>query len=321
MSETSVTQPTSRCPICSTSATLTPESRPDDVYFTVQCPRCGTFAISGQMEAVLQKRPLSGRPLANASGWMRQNPGMTLTIADDNQLRLLRTPTVAERGEFLLRHLAVKHPGAGLDIRINVLTVELLAITWSEAVNEVYFIAWEFLGKEKGYLSPDPGSTHTWGNMTSISPGGWSFLESLGANPSSELGFVAMSFVPELYGTYRDAISPAITAAGYKAIRADEHRHEGLVDAEIHALIRRSRFLVTDFTGQNNGVYYEAGFARGLGHRVFRICREDQAAAVHFDQNHYHVLRWTPDALPELARELRARIEEDLGRGPLARSS
>ena len=36
------------------------------------------------------------------------------------------------------------------------------------------------------------------------------------------------------------------------------------------AEIRRSRFVVADYTGQVNGVYFEAGFALGLGLRAPR---------------------------------------------------
>ena len=39
--------------------------------------------------------------------------------------------------------------------------------------------------------------------------------------------------------------------------------------------IRKSKFLIADFTGQRGGVYYEAGFAYGLGLPVIWTCRKD----------------------------------------------
>ena len=60
----------------------------------------------------------------------------------------------------------------------------------------------------------------------------------------------------------------AITDAGYKPLRIDNVEHTGKVDDRIIAEIRRSRFLVADFSCESGkprgGVYYEAGFAEGL---------------------------------------------------------
>ncbi len=36
------------------------------------------------------------------------------------------------------------------------------------------------------------------------------------------------------------------------------------------------RFMIADFTGHRGGVYFEAGFAHGLGIPVIWTCREDQ---------------------------------------------
>ena len=38
--------------------------------------------------------------------------------------------------------------------------------------------------------------------------------------------------------------------------------------------------------GARGGVYFEAGFALGLGKTVFLTCREDRTKAVHFDIDH-----------------------------------
>ncbi|MEO7867220.1 MAG: hypothetical protein ABIU54_06250, partial [Candidatus Eisenbacteria bacterium] len=167
---------------------------------------------------------------------------------------------------------------------------------------------------ERGFLRDESYATGS--NVVQITPKGWSYLEGAGATSESDTAFVAMSFDPSLALVYRAAIHRGIEDAGYLPIRADDHRHENLIDAEIHALIRRSRFVVADFTLQSNGVYYEAGFARGLGLRVFRLCRKADAKKVHFDQNHYHVLRWQPKYLAVLRRELQLRIEAEIGRGP-----
>src|SRR2546425_7151655 len=57
--------------------------------------------------------------------------------------------------------------------------------------------------------------------------------------------------------------------------------------------IRRSQFMIADFTKQRPGVYFEAGFAMGLGRPVVWTCREDDVASLHFDTRQYNHVLWT----------------------------
>jgi hypothetical protein len=80
------------------------------------------------------------------------------------------------------------------------------------------------------------------------------------------------------------------------------------------AEIRRSRFVVADYTQQKNGVYFEVGFALGLGLTVIPTCRADEVDQLHFDIRHLNTLAWTkPD---DLALKLSQRIRGVIGAGP-----
>ncbi len=141
-------------------------------------------------------------------------------------------------------------------------------------------------------------------------------------------GFVAMSFDPGLkHYVFELGIEPALEAAGYKAHRIDQKDFTGGVVDELMAEIRKSRFVVADFTackectddqpctGAPGGVYYEAGFAQGLDIPVFLTCRKSCAQAMHFDIDHINRLEWeTPE---DLRCKLRKRIEAVVGHGPL----
>jgi hypothetical protein len=84
---------------------------------------------------------------------------------------------------------------------------------------------------------------------------------------------------------------------------------------EIIAEIRRSRFVVADYTGHRGGVYYEAGFAAGRGLPVILTCRNSDMDKLHFDIRQYNCIDWhSPE---ELAKRLQVRIEALLGDGPL----
>ena len=128
---------------------------------------------------------------------------------------------------------------------------------------------------------------------------------------------------------YEDGIKPAIDDAGYEPVRIDRQEFLGNVPDEILAAIRQSRFMVADFTackecttcktckkiGAPGDVYYEAGFARGLGIPVIHTVREDCMDDVHFDTSSINYLKWK--TVKCLRTKLRTRIKATLGRGPL----
>ena len=107
---------------------------------------------------------------------------------------------------------------------------------------------------------------------------------------------------------------------GYDAFKINEKPDVDKIDDEIIGEIRRSRFLVADFThgseGARGGVYYEAGFAYGLGLTVIRSCRKDimDRNELHFDvRQHYHVA-W--ENSEQLRDGLEKRIRALIGEGP-----
>ena len=117
---------------------------------------------------------------------------------------------------------------------------------------------------------------------------------------------------------YRDGIEPGIMDAGYRALKINREEYIDKIDDQIVAEIRRSRFLVADFTqdkrGARGGVYYEAGFAYGLGIPVIYTCREDLVRCLHLDTRQYNHILWKTSA--ELRESLRNRIRRVMGDGP-----
>ncbi len=91
---------------------------------------------------------------------------------------------------------------------------------------------------------------------------------------------------------YEKAIKAAIEEAGYSAYRVDEEPHSDNIIFKIMAEIKNSRFLVADITEQRNGVYFEAGYALGLGLPVIWSVRRDDVDNVHFDTAQYNQIRW-----------------------------
>lgn len=149
---------------------------------------------------------------------------------------------------------------------------------------------------------------------------GWLRLDELMRRlPISSQAFVAMWLHESMDAAYNEGIEPAIRESGYQPVRIDNKEHVNKIDDEIIAEIRRSKFLVADFTCEPNkargGVYFEAGYASALPIPVIWTCSKTSIADLHFDTRQYNHIVWdTPQTLRKL---LKARIGAVIGDGPL----
>jgi len=160
---------------------------------------------------------------------------------------------------------------------------------------------------DAGFLSWDADS-----KLHSISAKGWERVAALQrTGRDAKQAFVAMWFEPTMAPFYEEGFKPAIEEdKTIKALRIDRKDHNNKIDDEIVAEIRRSRYLVADFTGHRGGVYFEAGFALGLGLPVVWTCKKDHIDDAHFDTRQYnHITYETPEELRvKLLNRIRATI-------------
>ena len=190
------------------------------------------------------------------------------------------------------------------------------AYAWSESVEwgEVVYLL-DYL-KEMGWIQGQrSGEGWFYGGLTVA---GYGRIAEQRVNLDSSQAFVAMWFDTSMNEVFDNGVKLAIKEAGYQALRIDRKLDIDKIDDEIIAEIRRSRFLVADFThgdnGARGGVYFEAGFAHGLGIPVIYTCRGDMVDKLHFDTRQYAHIVWDT---PEFLRgELKNRIIARLGEGP-----
>ena len=101
--------------------------------------------------------------------------------------------------------------------------------------------------------------------------------------------FVAMSFreqeYPRLVDFY-DAMQRAAKRCSYhlKVEKNDDKPFNGDVVERIHQKIKNSQFVLADYTLNSSNVYYEEGYAKGLGLEVIQTCENTTDLA--FDINH-----------------------------------
>lgn len=237
--------------------------------------------------------------------------------------------SVHERADNLLRYLASESILLGTVIKFYApdngkaqkAANELLEWTESTAISEVITLA-EYCHDE-GWIKhqvTERRSPKSPIHELTLRPPGYARLSELdNKNVGSKQAFVAMWFDESMTVAYEDGLAKGIRAAGYEPMLISKKSHNNKIDDEIIAEIRRSRFLVADFTqgnsGARGGVYYEAGFAYGLNIPVIFTCRKDALDKVHFDTRQYNHIAW--ETSEELCKRLSQRISATIGDGPL----
>lgn len=274
------------------------------------------------------------RQVANTSGWIREN--QTINIFDSTIIDFLltiETPSVNTRAIKILTTLEKLVPSISEWRNIYVVNLANIGITYNKepllindqlfwlgisySVNpdELKYLLSEYLDKESGFLKTLDQSNHL--NLQ-ITPKGHAYLADLRKTKiNSQIGFCAMWFNKDVLPIWTSAIQPAIEAAGYDAKRIDSHEHNNRIDDEIISMIRRSKFIVADFTGQRGGVYFESGFALGLGLQVIWTCKKSELQNNHFDTRQYNFVTWEERKLDEFKTNLQNRIEATIGYGTL----
>lgn len=169
---------------------------------------------------------------------------------------------------------------------------------------------------------------------------GWKKFEDLERNwQNSTTAFIAMWF-NEATVKYREAVKEAILQAGYEPQVIDEYEHNNFIMDEVINKINEAKFVIADFTcipeqpennskipgGVRGGVYFEAGYAKGLGKEVIITCRDDDDSKKrrHFDIDQLNTLFWkeqdgklVDSNGKDFVHRLAERIKATVGKGKL----
>lgn len=274
-----------------------------------ECVVCGRYTISALLRELLPAADDDDAkllPYVRAHTRQAAEGGQTAELTNDNWRDLARghanTP-VATKLRKLLELVAKRsrRPGEDVEIRRDLIYPLVDAVS----AEEVQYLIDHLL--ERGFL--DKSRFH---DYFVLLVEGWASLEPApGGIPGR--GFVAMSFDPSLSDAYTQGIQPAIKDdCGFDPIRVDLIHHNGKICDRIVAEIRLAQFVVADFTLHRAGVYFEAGFAMGLGRPVIWTCRKDDLLNAHFDTRQYNHIEWeTPG---ELRHKLADRINATIAR-------
>jgi hypothetical protein len=115
--------------------------------------------------------------------------------------------------------------------------------------------------------------------------------------------FVASAFgFAEIDELYAECIEPTCLSHGYKPVRVDMSEPSSSITEAILRGITEAACVIADLTHARPSVYYEVGFAQGLGVPLLLTCRKDHYRGtesklrVHFDLEQYKISFWSRDA-------------------------
>ncbi len=296
------------CRFCSIDAQRKQDSKGDKAH--LNCPDCGEYEITGTAVATLEAIK-SDEALCKIKGWIRdQNHNFSTARIDSDNIKHIasrKKPSFTERMDKLLIEVLVKDER--INAEFNIEELRFCNATFTQDPDE--FVALIDYLREQGFIEhPYMGPTYE------ITPKGFLRYEDLtrGKQSMSSSAFIAMWFDESMDDAHTDGLRKGIAGAGYDPIRIDQSEHVNKIDDEIIASINKSLFVVADFTGHRGGVYFEAGYAMGLGLPVFWTCKKTDMANLHFDIRQYNCIDW--ESSKELAIRLQNRIEAVIGPGP-----
>jgi hypothetical protein len=293
------------CPICKLNDDQIIHKGSGLIARRIKCPRCTEFIISDLIEFIAPDSLFGPK----VSAWIRDRNEQHAEVPRINNETLedlkagLPDYSPREKQIILLQNIERKTEYPGKSVQID---PEFdIPLAWASAEEEfIYYInsliergLLRNLGKRNlpshrddfgGVINKRPKAF-----SVAITADGWDYLEQHDRHIEDRTqAFVAMSFSDGLKRIWEGPINNAIMKAGYKPYRVDAEPHSDRIDVKIISEIKNSRFVVADVTEQKHGVYFEAGYALGLGLPVLWCVHKDDLGKVHFDTRQYNHIVW-----------------------------
>ena len=112
----------------------------------------------------------------------------------------------------------------------------------------------------------------------------------------------------EFVENIREGISKALSDTGNEPYFLDKDVYDENIYSKMINEIIACKFLVADLTTQNQGVYFEAGYAKALGKKVILTCKDEDFSNVHFDLKQTQIVIWSD------AEDLRIKLADHIRR-------
>lgn len=291
-----------KCIICYSACT---RQHGVGAFARYNCIRCGAFALSDVAEETLQQLlmevPSRRSLMSYAIRRTQQANEDRLRVIENEDLSSFwnvgRLPTPAEQAESLILWIGDNQEAPA---RFSRTTIPAISAYIGSAVSpsgdrEGFDWLHNGLQKDGLYELWDDASGNVGFKLTL---NGWSRYAALRTTVTeSRTVFMAMKFGdPVLNRAVDECFRPAAERAGFRLRVLTDQQPAGLIDDQLRSAILASRFVIADLTHGNQGAYWEAGYAEGLGLPVIYTCEASRwrESKTHFDTNHMVTIVWDP---------------------------
>ena len=301
------------CQFCGSNAVY--KSFSDMRHKGIECPLCGKYIYDVFYEDVKKRDNFApylfyNKKVVNYFGdeknyetFKKEYPAITVFRITPEIINSYKYMTFAEKINYLILYLGDKsrYMGDYLEIPCNEFSSAAFLHRFMENGNALEsrdmktqaLMVIEYLNETELIKEVDYRSDTI---FLCVSAKGWQLIETLQRNTAfGKKVFIAMSFADETKST-REALRKGIEKAGYTPVVIDEVYHNHQIVPEMFKQIRDSKFLVIDVSVPNNGAYYEAGYALGLGKEVIFCCKretfDNKEKRPHFDVSQKQMIVW-----------------------------
>lgn len=279
-----------KCKICKNECTSN-DVPPDFNNKAIDCSLCGKYLME---ECLYDDFTLDESKLYLVSSWIREKNDELEKTGSNNyplingkkldEILKLRKKSIQEKFDLMMESLNISQKVDNL----------LMARCWVKNESEFENLFQKSIDLEyvKGKVSGMSDRTYTVHGLTFD---GLEYIESLEQpNKSSKRIFVAFNFEDNMISIFDSHVREAIEELGfiYTVVNQDSSSYNRAISDEIIATLKSCKILIADFTNQRNSVYFEAGFAMGMGIPIIWTCHEDHIEELSFDTRQFPHIVW-----------------------------
>jgi len=310
-----------KCPICKENA-FGPQSTSIGDSVIYLCYRCGPIILSGTLNAELNLKNEENKILSSylrerfeESDNIKPLDLNTYNFKEMIEIAKELTPNPSEKPYKLLYMLENLQDYMGERIPVidvNEESENLLIQRYLEAMSySLNKVEYEYILETLRNLEYIGMKLNRSIKTATITQKGYEFLEEYKQQKrnKSKNVFIAIKFSEE-YKNITEAIKKAIKDTGFNPIKVDEEHHTEYIMDFIKSKIKESKFLIAELTSENLGVYFESGYAMGLGIPIIAILRKSKDnqhfRKIHFDLKQFNIIEYENEK--DLEEKLNNRI-------------
>lgn len=301
-----------KCPICKLQEIDNVEEAHDYVNAKhIKCNWCGEYKI--KKAALSMSKSISFGFLPSL--WIyNQNLNGDIPKIDEsniNELKEIKNKSTTNKYELLIRFFYKNENSFFKEGGTREDNKDLIRFTWCKNSKECKLLLNKAV--KDGFLNQKEISIYSLNYEITFD--GKVFVEDLTTDINSNKIFMAFHFTNEMKEQFEKTVKKAVVDSSNGKLIAErvsgsQVDHDTKIDDELIGMIKSSKAVIADFTGNRTAVYYEAGFAMGLGIPVIWTCRDTDIDDLSFDTRQYPHIIWKDekDLYKQIVNRLKAKI-------------